>query len=116
MPQGGGAGRVKVKTVAGTPGSTVPAFAGMPPGDRKALIPGVPRLDLTPATQNAAPAAAAPPPTEIAAAEPVAVMAPIRETGPIGLLALIAAVCVMGVGAAAIRAIVSQRANRVKVA
>ncbi|WP_433299464.1 hypothetical protein ACQP2F_46255 [Actinoplanes sp. CA-030573] len=116
MPQGGGAARVKSKTSAGTPGSTVPAFAGMPPGDRKALIPGVPPLDLAQATPDAAPAAATPPPTEIAAAEPVAAMTPMRQTAPVGLLGVIAAVCVMGVGAAAIRAIVSQRANRAKVA
>jgi hypothetical protein len=115
MPQGGGASRVRVRA-SGTPGDQVPAFAGMPPGDRKALIPGVPKLDLSPAMQAASPAAPAPPPAEIAAAEPVASMEPIREGGPIGLLALIAAVCVMGVGAAAIRAIVSQRANRAKVA
>jgi hypothetical protein len=120
MPQGGGAGHIKVKSPLGTTGSTVPAFAGMPPGDRKALIPGVPHLDLTPATQEAVPASQAAPTTEIAAvepaAEPVAAMEPMPETGPIGLLALTAAVCVMGVGAAAIRAIVSQRANRAKVA
>jgi len=115
MPQGGGASRVRVRA-SGTPGGRVPAFAGMPPGDRKALIPGVPKLDLSPAMQAASPAALTPPPAEIAAAEPVASMEPIRESGPIGLLALTAAVCVMGVGAAAIRAIVSQRANRAKVA
>jgi hypothetical protein len=116
MPQGGNAGRVKVKPSTRTPGSTVPAFAGMPPGDRKTLIPSVPQLDLAPATRDATPAAPTAPPAEIAAAEPVAAMEPIRETGPVGLLALTAAVCVMGVGAAAIRAIVSQRANRAKMA
>ena len=120
MPQGGSSGRVKVKTPTGTPGSTVTAFSGMPPGDRKTLVPGVPHLDLSPATREALPAPPAAPPTEIAtaepAAEPVAAMEPMSETGPIGLLALMAAVCVMGVGAAAIRAIVSQRANRAKVA
>ena len=116
MPQGGGAGQIKTKSAVGTPGSPVPAFAGMPPGDRKTLIPGVPKLDLAPVTQEASPAAAAAPPAEIAAAEPVAAMEPMSGTGPIGLLALTAAVCVMGVGAAAIRTIVSQRANRAKVA
>ena len=115
MPQGGGATRAHVKS-SGTPGGRVPAFAGMPPGDRKALIPGVPTLDVSPAMQAAPPAAPAVLPAEVAAAEPVAAMEPIRESGPIGLLALTAAVCVMGVGAAAIRAIVSQRANRAKVA
>jgi hypothetical protein len=117
MPQGGGATRAKIKNNAtGTPGSTVPAFAGMPPGDGRALLPRVRGLGLEPATQQAAPAAPAAPPTEIAAAEPVAAMESVPESGPIGMLALIAAVCVMGVGAAAIRAIVSQRANRAKVA
>jgi len=46
----------------------------------------------------------------------VAAMEPMRDGGAIGLLALTAAVCVIGVGAAAIRSIVSQRANRAKVA
>lgn len=115
MPQGGGAGRMRIKAT-GTPGSPAPAFAGMPPGDRKALLPAVPALGLKPVTQDAEPAAVTPPTTEIAAAEPVAAMEPMRGTGPIGLLALTAAVCVMGVGAAAIRAIVSQRANRANVA
>ncbi|MFC7276743.1 hypothetical protein ACFQS1_22355 [Paractinoplanes rhizophilus] len=120
MPQGGSSGRTKIKTSTGTAGSTAPAFAGMPPGDRKALLPGVPHLDLSPDTRQAAHAAPPAPPTEAAAtqpaAEPVAAMEPVGETGPIGLLALTAAVCVMGVGAAAIRALVSQRANRAKVA
>ncbi|GIM98320.1 hypothetical protein [Paractinoplanes toevensis] len=116
MPQGGGAEKIKTRTTTSTAGSPVPAFAGMPPGDKKTLVPGVPQVDLAPATQDAEPAAVSPPPTEIAAAEPVAAMAPISESGPIGMLGLIAAVCVMGVGAAAIRAIVSQRANRANVA
>jgi hypothetical protein len=116
MPQGSGAGQIKTKPATSTPGSTAPAFAGMPPGEKKALVSGVPPLDLTPATQEAMPAAVTPPPTEVAAAEPVAAMEPIRGSGPIGLLGLIAAVCVMGVGAAAIRAIVSQRANRANMA
>lgn len=118
MPQGGGATRLKIKGTdpAGTRSSTIPAFAGMPPGDERALLPGVRALDPEPAVPNAAPAAPAAPPVEIAAAEPVAAMESIPETGPIGLLALMAAVCVMGVGAAAVRTIVSQRANRAKVA
>ena len=116
MPQGGTTSRVRARTLPGRPSGTMPAFAGMPPGDRKSILPGVPRLDLAPATPEAAPAAVAPPPAEVAAAEPVAAMDPMPESGPIGLLALTAAVCVMGVGAAAIRAIVSQRANRARVA
>lgn len=114
MPQGGGASRVKVRATSRTADSTVPAFAGMPPGDTKAILSGVPPVDL--ATQQAEPAAPASSPTEIAAAEPVATMEPISDRAPLGLLGLIAVVCVTGVSAAAIRAIVSQRANRAKMA
>lgn len=111
MPQGGGLRpKIKVKGADGTAGSSVPAFSGMPPGTEKALVPGVPSAQLD--RPAAAPAAASPPATEIAAAEPVAAMEPIRERGPIGLLAVIAAVCALGVGIAAIRAYVSQRAIR----
>ncbi|GIE96475.1 hypothetical protein [Paractinoplanes rishiriensis] len=116
MPQGSGTSRVKTRTQPRTTGGTLPAFAGMPPGEQKKLLPGVPPLDATPATQEAAPGAVSPEPSEIAAAEPVAAMRPMPDSTPIGLLALIAAVCVMGVGAAAIRAIVSERANRAKMA
>jgi hypothetical protein len=107
--------KLKNKTSGGTGGSAAPAFSGMPPGDEKELLAGVPRLDSAPAASGAEPAVITAP-AEAAAAEPVAAMAPIRETGPSGLLALTAAVCVMGVGAAAIRAIVSQHANRAKMA
>jgi len=106
--------KIKVKTLAGTPGAAVPAFSGMPPGAEKSLAPGVPSLELDPT--QAVPAAVAAPTTEIAAAEPVAAMEPIPERGPIGLLAAIAAVCALGVGIAAIRAFVSQRAIRANVA
>jgi hypothetical protein len=110
MPQGGDASKIKVKGAYGTRSSTEPAFSGMPLGEKKALLPGVPKLDAVPP----APAAVASPgvtETEVAAAEPVAAMQPIQRGGPVGLLALIAAVCVLGVGTATIRAIVSQRAN-----
>jgi hypothetical protein len=112
MPHGAAASRPKVKskTLAGTAASPAPAFAGMPPGDEQAIVPGVPQIDLEPL--QAASAAPTSTPAEAAAAEPVAAVKPMSDGGPIGLLALIAAVCVMGVGAAAIRAIVSQRANR----
>ena len=39
-----------------------------------------------------------------------------QDSGPIGLLAIIAAVCVVGVSAGAIRAIISQRASRAEFA
>ncbi len=49
-------------------------------------------------------------------AEPVAALDPLTATGPVGLLAIIATICVAGVTAAAIRSIGAQRANRAKVA
>jgi hypothetical protein len=111
MPQGDGDIKIKGKGLRGTRGSIAPAFAGMPPGDKPQLLPGVPHLDLVP---GAGAAAAGVPTREAAAAEPVAAMEPMREEGPVGLLGLIAAVCVLGVGAAAIRAIVSQHTNTAK--
>jgi hypothetical protein len=51
-----------------------------------------------------------------AAAEPVAALEPLSEDSPIGLLALAATVCLAGVTAAAIRAIVAQRASRTTIA
>ncbi|MBL7261421.1 hypothetical protein [Paractinoplanes lichenicola] len=120
LPHGGAAHRPKTKTAAGTPGSAAPAFAGMPPGSEPTLLPGEPQVDLEPMTVDAAPVVPAPPPvppTQIAAAEPVAALQPLPEGGnPLGLLALTAAVCVVGVTVAAIRAIVSQRANRAGIA
>ncbi|MEV4754003.1 hypothetical protein AB0J86_02655 [Micromonospora sp. NPDC049559] len=50
------------------------------------------------------------------AAEPAGQIRPVREGGPVGLLALIAAICVVGVSAGAIRAIIAQRATRAVVA
>lgn len=116
MPLGGEGLRAnnKIKSTDGARGSSVPAFSGMPPGTKKALVPGVPSLELDP--HAPAPAAVSAPTTEVPAAEPVAAMEPIPERGPIGLLATIAAVCALGVGIAAIRAFVSQRAIRSNVA
>ncbi|MEJ3742369.1 hypothetical protein WEI85_03615 [Actinomycetes bacterium KLBMP 9797] len=51
-----------------------------------------------------------------AAAEALASVEPVRESGPIGLLALIATVCAVGASAGAIRAIIAQRASRTGVA
>ncbi|MEV0607728.1 hypothetical protein AB0I61_15320 [Polymorphospora rubra] len=51
-------------------------------------------------------------PGDGAAAEPMASVEPVRDTGPIGLLALVATVCVVGVSAGAIRAIIAQRTSR----
>jgi len=50
------------------------------------------------------------------AAEALSSVQPVRNSGPTGLLALIAAVCVVGVSAGAIRAIIAQRATRTGVA
>ena len=51
-----------------------------------------------------------------AAAEPLASVDPVSDSGPTGLLALIATVCAVGVSAGAIRAIVAQRASRTRAA
>ena len=50
------------------------------------------------------------------AAEALSSVQPVRKSGPTGLLALIASVCVVGVSAGAIRAIIAQRATRTGVA
>lgn len=50
------------------------------------------------------------------AAEPLSPVRASSERGPNGLLAIIAAVCVVGVSAGAIRAIAAQRASRTRVA
>jgi hypothetical protein len=114
MPQGGAASRIRTRTTRGT-GTTAPTFAGMPPGDRRTIVGGGPSLTL-PSTTDAAPAAPAVPPTTIAAAEPVAAMEPMSEGGPIGLLAVVAGVCVVGVAAGAIRAFAAERASRATMA
>ncbi|MCU7722111.1 hypothetical protein ODJ79_00110 [Actinoplanes sp. KI2] len=109
MPRDGGVGQVRV-SASGTPGDQVRVVAGVPSGERKELAPGVRKLGLNSAMRKPAPAAPAPATAEVA--EQVAAVASIPERGPVGPLALTAVVFVMGVGAAAIRAIVSQRANR----
>ena len=115
MPQGGSAPRFNPRTPTGTTSATAPAFAGMPPGEHKTLLPGVPSIGLSQVT-DPPPANSAVPSTQPAAAEPVAAIKPLPDTGRIGLLALIAIVCVLGVAAGVIRAFVSQRASRTKVA
>jgi hypothetical protein len=119
MPHGGAAAKVRTtraQTHTRTPAGAAPLFAGMPPGDEKALVPGVPQVDVAPVTPPSPLPAAPTTPAAVVAAEPVAAMEPMSEGGPVGLLALIAAVCVLGVGIAAIRAFVSQRANRARIA
>jgi hypothetical protein len=51
----------------------------------------------------------------VVAAEPVATMRRLPESRPIGLLAVIAIVSVLGVATGSIRAFVSQRAYRANV-
>jgi hypothetical protein len=114
MPQGGAATRVlRTRLTRGTD-STAPTFAGMPPGNDKTIVGGVPTLTL-PTTTDAAPIAPAASPSDVAAAEPVAAMEPMAGRGPIGLLAVVASVCVVGVAVSAIRAFVSERASRATV-
>jgi hypothetical protein len=114
MAQGGSGARIKTRITRGT-AAAGPAFSGMPPGDKKAIVGGVPTVGLSEATGTtlAAPAA---PPSDVAAAEPVAAIRPMSEPSSLGLLALIASVCVLGVAVATIRAIVSQRASRTTIA
>jgi hypothetical protein len=100
--------KTKVKRGLGTAGSVEPS----PLGTKNALAPGVPEPDLDLAPSGVGPAAVSAPTTGIAAAEPVAAMEPLGEQVPTGLLAVIATVFALGVGFAAIRAFVSQRANR----
>jgi hypothetical protein len=117
MPQGGAAPRVKIKSTGrGTAGAGVPAFSGMPPGDKKTILPGVPTLDVSAPPTTAAPAPPASASPGVVAAEPVAAMRPMSESRPLGLLAVIAIVSVLGVAIGLIRAIVSQRASRASVA
>lgn len=115
MPQGGSAPRFKTKLPRGTDSAAAPAFSGMPPGTNKTLLPGVPSIGLPTTTDQAAGDGAAPT-AQAAAAEPVAAMEPLPDSGRIGLLAAIAIVLVLGVAVAAIRAFVSQRASRTNVA
>ncbi|BCJ43588.1 hypothetical protein GCM10010168_41020 [Actinoplanes ianthinogenes] len=100
-----------------------PPFAGMPPGERKALVPadrasvtGVTTADATTPAAAAAPVQDLDSPITAPAAEPVAAVEPMRTARPIGLLGLTALVCVLGVLTAAIRAFVSQRASRANLA
>ncbi|GAB7049271.1 hypothetical protein [Catenuloplanes indicus] len=111
-----------------TPGDTRPAPAAATsstPPDRptgtaeSARVPGI-TPSAVPTTQSplpdplAAPLGGGGPDVAVAgvAAEPVAAVVPVEESGPVGLLALIATICVIGVSAGAIRAIIAQRAAR----
>ncbi|MEV0901542.1 hypothetical protein [Actinoplanes sp. NPDC049802] len=123
MPRGDVAARLKAKTMRGTGGIGAPAFAGMPPGDRKTILPGTATAPPAPVRQTAVSPTMAGAggvetagPGSFAAAEPVAAVGRIDEGHPLGLLGLTALVLVLGVATAAIRAIVSQRASRTNLA
>jgi hypothetical protein len=117
--------RLQARALTGTGEVGAPAFAGMPPGERKALVPSSPAATVgdqitdtvTPSDADGAdvPMLQVDEPSG-AATEPVAAVGPIREGKPIGLLGLTALVCVLGVSIATIRAIVSQRASRANMA
>ena len=109
--------KVKTNHIRGT-GSSAPASLGKPPGDGKNKAHGVPTLDFPP-PPDPAPAAATVPPRKIAhlaAAGPATAVEPAQEDGPIGLLGVVAIVCVLGAGVSLIRAIAAQRANRTNIA
>jgi len=117
MPQGGAATRIKDRSNStGTAGGVVPTFSGMPPGDERTVLRGVQVLEPTSSESQSALGDTALPPAYTVSAEPVATVRPMWPSRPIGMLALIATVCVAGVAAGAIRAIVSQRASRASVA
>jgi hypothetical protein len=117
------AARIKSKSLRGTAGIGAPAFAGMPPGDRKTIVPPSPPQSRAAApmateteTGGVVPVVETTEPGGFQAAEPVAAVGRIEDGHPLGLLGLTALVCVLGVATAAIRAIVSQRASRANMA
>ncbi len=105
--------RVRTDTAPGTAttGASTPTTASteMPVGGSDAPVStgpvlAAPEIDASSADPTSA------------AAEPVAALRPLSQDSPIGLLALAATVCLAGVTAAAIRAIVAQRASRSTIA
>ncbi|MBB4767303.1 hypothetical protein BJ971_007859 [Actinoplanes digitatis] len=116
-PQDAAAAKTKDKADRnGTAGAVAaPTSSGMPPGGEEATSRGVPALDSASPEYQSGQALDLPPAYAVAA-EPVATVRPMWPSRQIGLLAVIATVCVAGVAAGAIRAIVSQRASRASVA
>jgi hypothetical protein len=108
-PPAGAPARAKTKAAQRTAGAVPSTVAVRPAGSGQVPASGVPKLALPPV-----PAEPALAPSQVAAAEPVAAARPLPPERPIGLLALVAAVCVVGVGAAAIRAFNAQRAYRAR--
>lgn len=89
------------------PQPTVPAVGPSVAADAS---PGVPEVEAFDEWSPVYVAEA--PDTRPLAAEPLAAIDPVPERGSNGLLALVATVCVIGVSAGAIRAILAQRASR----
>ncbi|GAA2495113.1 hypothetical protein Ahu01nite_032240 [Winogradskya humida] len=116
LPPGGPRSPIKNNTATGTPGAAGQPFTQVPPRNAKAALAGVPTLKLPLTTTPGGPVLDAGPAREDAAAEPVAALDPITESRPIGLLALVAVICVVGVGAGTIRSFVSERASRSTIA
>jgi hypothetical protein len=115
-PQRGAASGVTSRTqTRGTARAVAPSSTGRPPGDDKTNLSGVPPRDLPAPTTSAEPDRAAGVSAGVVAAEPVATMRRLPESRPIGLLAVIAIVSVLGVATGSIRAFVSQRAYRANV-
>jgi hypothetical protein len=111
-PQDGAARR----TTTHRPGGTTRAVApGVPPGDDETIPPGVPGPGRPASPTEAAPGHPAGSRSGVAV-EPAAAERPLPDSQPLGLLAVIATVCVLGVTIAIIRAIVSERAYRANVA
>ncbi|MDT5044117.1 MAG: hypothetical protein QOE51_5102 [Actinoplanes sp.] len=95
-------------------GSGVPNRGGSSPPATSAVAVAVPTTRAAHPVPVAVPSRAATP--RQAPAEPVAEFRPVASPEPIGLLALVASVCVVGVGFCAIRTLVSQRAYRSRIA
>jgi hypothetical protein len=104
--------RIKTRTSTGTRGSA-PMLAGKPPPGRNGNARRVPTRVLPPPAE---PALAAPTSRAPGIATEQVAAGSMSESGLIGLLAAVSIVLVMGVSAGVIRAIVSKRASRTKIA
>ncbi|HYN93301.1 MAG TPA: hypothetical protein VES42_05590 [Pilimelia sp.] len=96
------------------PGAVNRSAADTPPGSRATPAAESPTLIGEPTSTPALPVDEVPADgsgTDLAA-EPLGSVEPVSDKEPIGLLALIATVCVLGVSIGAIRAILAQRASR----
>ncbi|MFI5936137.1 hypothetical protein [Actinoplanes sp. NPDC051494] len=116
VPLGRKTPKVNTDPMTGTESGGGPVLSGIPAGDEKVALDGVPDIALPATTTEAAPPLDAGSDRPVAAAEPVMRMTPITPSRPIGLLTLVAVVCVLGVGTGAIRAFVSERASRASLA